>query len=122
MTLDFNAKDGFTLMEVLVSLTIISLILGVAATAVRKPSPILELERQVSAILTETTEARLRAIRAQESQNWSGPFGCEEPEALAHFYADGTASGPDLCLEIDGHRARLHIDGLVGRYFREEVE
>ncbi len=111
----FERTAGFSLLEVLVVLAILSMSVVVFATSRIGPSPAMQLEKRISGISTQIAEARTRAIRDQQSQivEVAGPFCDDGPDQIM-FFPDGTAQDIAICLQEGGSAAWLQIDPLTG--------
>ncbi|WP_299695288.1 prepilin-type N-terminal cleavage/methylation domain-containing protein [uncultured Tateyamaria sp.] len=90
-------RAGVTLFETMVSLAILSLILAVAATAVRPPSPRLQAEATLSELVRQAQEVRLRAIASGTTAVFDTDTLCDDA-AKVRFYPDGSATGGPLCV------------------------
>jgi len=109
-----RTADGFTLMETLVALGILALVLGVSATALRGPSPAMQLERAASELIARATAARARAVASGDAVSVDMP-GCGDAPVAAIFYPDGTALGLQACLRAADLGLTLRISPLTGR-------
>ncbi len=105
---------GFTLLEALVALAILSLVTALVATAARGPSPRLALQRLAAERIAEATEVRLAAIRSGVTQSYSAPDACNGLSTII-FHPNGTASGADLCILHGDITLRIALDPVAGR-------
>lgn len=100
------------------ALTILALVVGVAAAGMRGPSPALELRRHAAGLIRQVAAARLQAVRDSHTV-WIDLNGlpCDPAAApRADLFADGTGQAPDLCLtHPDAPTLRLRMDPLTGR-------
>lgn len=107
-------RAGVTMFETLVALSILALVLGVAATALRGPSPAMQLEQWAAELAADAARARARAVAEGESVSVALP-GCDGGTVTARFFSDGTASGPDACVTVADTSLTLRISPLTGR-------
>jgi len=121
MTLHFNpnSKSGFTLFEALISLSILSLILAVAATQFSGPSDQLRFQSELAALREDIMQTRASAIQNSTAKMFNAhehlcAIDRDTQETTITFFADGSAIGPDLC--IDDHR--LQLDPITGLFLR----
>ena len=106
---------GFSLLETLVALAILAAVTGVAAAALRGPSPTLRLDAAVTALMREATAARHRAVVEGRTVPLPLPR-CDGAETVARFHPDGTASGAaSACLALAGLTRELRLSPLSGR-------
>lgn len=116
-----GAQAGFTLFETLVSLAILSLVLAVSAAALRGPSPAIQLQQRITAVQKDAAASRDQAIRTRKVVSLeAGALACDPDQPVTWFHPDGSASGPDICLSVDGLTKRLQMDPLLGRYLMED--
>lgn len=121
MILRFDASPsrnaGFTLFEMLVSLTILSLVLAVGTSAIKGPSPVLLLHREATEIQKKAAVLRNEVVRNHELKIMDfANETCESGRNRTVFFPDGSASGPDLCLSNGNSKIRLELMPLLGRY------
>jgi len=107
---------GFSLLEVLVVLGILSLTIAVFATSNRGPSPSLELKAHVSALQAEVAAARATAIieGTTNTHAMAAPL-CPGSDATLTFFPDGTAQPADICLTVEPLDQRLRLDPLTAQ-------
>jgi general secretion pathway protein H len=135
---------GFTLFEILVTLTILAVLLGVAVPALR-PSPAVELRGAAGTITTALRQARMEAIKQgkplaliidierrslrlegkkkqrQLSERLNMELFTAESEMLEdkiggiRFYPDGSSTGGRVTLEYDDLRSLVDVEWLTGR-------
>ena len=105
-------QSGFTLFEALISLAILSLLLAVAVSSAKPPSPALRAKSNAARLVRTAGQVRLTAIETQSTKVWvPGVVACDPDEATEYqFFSDGTAIGPDLCL----FDMRLELHPLTG--------
>ena len=109
-----SATAGVTLFETLIALSILALVLGVAATALRGPSPSMLLEQQAAAFTEAAATARARAVNGGETVELELP-GCDGRPVIARFHSDGTATGSEACVSGNSLSLTLRISPLTGR-------
>lgn len=109
-----NERAGFTLLESMVALAIVALMTSIAVSGIRGPSPKLQLERAISAVKREASNARLRAVTEQIPVVIKLP-GCEIEEVDLTYYPDGSATGPLICVATAGFTATIRVSPLTGK-------
>ena len=102
-------RAGVSLFETMVSLAILSLIVAVAATAIRPPSPRLLAEAEISQLVRAAQETRLRAIQEGRPVRMETDATCDDTPAPI-FFPDGSARDGPLCV---GER-QINILPLTG--------
>ncbi len=133
---------GFTLLEVLAVLTILALVASISLPQVRAPPPQLRLETTARTLASALRHARTQAIAHNsevvviiDSRHRSFRVGSQRTqmdpeveinmlaatierngsdEAGIRFFPDGSASGADIGLTIDGRQARVLVNWLTG--------
>ena len=90
-------RAGVTLLETMVSLAILSLVLAVAATAVRPPSPWLQEQAAIAELTRRAQETRLRAITETLALVMVTDALCPDAPPPT-FFADGSATGGPVCV------------------------
>lgn len=108
------AKGGFTLLEVLVVLAIIVGVTGIAASAIRGPSPRLKLDARVSEIIDEASTARHRAVVSQQEASFS-VTDCAGQVREMKFFQDGSAQTMTLCVAVGELSQMLSVSPITGR-------
>lgn len=115
-------KSGTTLLEVLVSLSILALIVSVAVSRFNRPDRY-EVERVAAEISEAAAAARLRSITDAEVVVFEPGFTpCPGPSlpSTVSFHPDGTATEAALCVRANDAEIRFKIDPLTGRLQRLE--
>lgn len=111
-----NPNDGFSLLETLVVLAVLTLLVAGALPLLRETPSKLVLERRIAEI--QQTAGLLRHEAAKE-QHMAGMdvtnVSCTATQTQIRFYPDGTAQGPDLCLTHGGLSQTLRLDHVTGR-------
>lgn len=92
-----GSRAGVTLLETMVALAVLSLIVAVAATAARGPSPRLQEEAAIANLARQAQDARLRAIQEGRVVEMVTEDVCEGAETPV-FYPDGSARFGPLCV------------------------
>lgn len=115
-------SKGFTLLEMLVVLTLIAIISTLGLRSFRPPSPSLQLNEMFSEFLLVASTARSRAINLGTPQTLTfiheqfDLSNCQNaPVQSITFFVDGTATPITICAETGGEILQFHIDGLTGR-------
>ena len=140
-----DRDSGFTLLELLVVLAVLSLVLAIGVPRLVSALPGVETKRTASDLAAVLKDARFQAIRSSfetavvldlgarqyrvegESQSHSLPAGLEitlttggasSPGGRSGeiaFYADGSSSGGRVALGQGGHVYHVDVDWLTGR-------
>ena len=118
MTSHFDRKRsrraGFTLLEIMVVLVILSAILTISMTTLTRPSDRLAMRQDIAVIRQEATQLRSEAIRNGMERTLSFK-GCDGAQLVSvRFFPDGTASGDDICLEHGEDVVRLRVERVTG--------
>lgn len=109
-------STGLSLLEALIALAILAMVMGLAATGFRGPSPMLRLQKEAVELIRSASTLRQRAIRESKTLNMgTGGITCENTDISFSFFPDGTAIGPDLCLTTGTLKLRLTLNSLTGR-------
>lgn len=141
-----SRRAGFSLMELLVALTILALAMSVVSLSVSRRSPSFEMRRAASETVSLMREARLAAqaggvpamvVFDPEARRISGPQGeaVKVPEGIETslvsaasaggpaiiFFPDGSSTGGKLSFEILGRRETVSVDWLTSRVVRESA-
>ena len=90
-------RAGVTLFETMVALAVLSLIVAVVAVAARPPSPRLQEEAAIAALVREAQDLRLRAIQEGRTVEMGSEDVCEGARPPV-FYPDGSARFGPLCI------------------------
>ena len=138
-----RAEHGFTLLEIIVAVTIAALVLGVSAPAIQRLYTSTQYHGAVNDVVTLLSSARFSAIRkggdidvlinpktrkltlGDKVQELPGSMQLEvlgsrelnrDGAGVIRFYADGSSSGGVVSLENDAGRAvQVQVDWLLGR-------
>jgi hypothetical protein len=89
-------------------------VLGIAATALRAPSPRLALDRAVADLTGQLAQTRLRAVRMHASLPMDLPQ-CDDDPVSVRVFPDGTAEPGSACLAAGDATQRLRLDPLTAR-------
>lgn len=137
---------GFSLMELLVALTILALAMSVVSLSVSRRSPSFEMRRAAADTASLIREARLaaqstgrpvRVVFDAEGRSITGvgdapvrvPDGIEAslvssasagPSAII-FFPDGSSTGGQLTFEALGRREAVKVDWLTSGVTRESI-
>jgi prepilin-type N-terminal cleavage/methylation domain-containing protein len=132
---------GFTLLEILVVLTVIGLILALAVPAYSKLAPRLRLLAASHQLLANLRHAHSVAISRQQTVSVAlvpaaatGTIGVDErapavsvaattnsgETTTVRFYADGSATPARISLSDGAQQTVLRIDALTGRVTRDD--
>lgn len=141
-----GAEAGFSLMELLVALTILALAMGVVSLSVTRRSPAFEMRRAAAETVSLVRDARItaqstgrpaivvldaeaRLISGPDNLSVSVPEGIETslvssasagPSAII-FFPDGSSTGGKLTFEVLGRRETVMVDWLTSRVGRESA-
>ena len=133
-----SALRGFTLLELLVVLTLLGLILALAAPRVGVGLPAVSARAAAADVVAALQSARSRALTEQrtvavvvDSEARSVTVekerrvlrsgaevrvvGAREAQSRLSFYPDGSSSGGELQVGHTTHRFRIDLDWLTGR-------
>jgi len=145
-----RARGGFTLLEMLAVLALISLLAGLSTQLVRPAAPRLRLEAAARGLCAALRATRARAISTNEEatlvldlqrKTYSSPsvretsFPAEarvqasvangqrdfRENASLMFYPSGGSTGADITLEIGGNRATIQVNWLSGGVTRCDI-
>lgn len=139
-----GSSAGFSLMELLVALTILALGMGVVSLSVTRRSPSFEMQQAASETVSLIREARLsaqtqgrpvRVVFDPEARRITGPADAPVvvPDGIEVkltssasagastivFFPDGSSTGGEFVFEILGRRETVRIDWLTSRVDRE---
>lgn len=143
MRMSVTGSKGFTLLELLVAISIVGLVLAVAVPSSVRFYESIQYRQAVRDVITALASARYSAINlgrpqdvavdpARNTIEWSGdltalPRGftiavhsagelSRARKGVIRFYPEGGSSGGDIELErADGNGVRISVDWLVGR-------
>lgn len=106
---------GLSLLEVLVSLAIIGLVVGIAFASSSTGPWTASLHNETRRLAVEAASARLEARESSRLVIYSptSPFRCDASQEIM-FFPDGTAQG-EICLHGNDGRIILKADWLTGR-------
>lgn len=141
-----NTESGFSLMELMVALTILALAMTVVSMGLTRRSPGFELRRAAADVTALMREARASAreqnraievvFRADErrfetsggrSVDVSGQIRASLVSSAAAgqpgviFLPDGSSTGGQVTLEVSGVAERIEVDWLTSRIERERL-
>lgn len=116
-------RSGFSLTEVLVVLVILGLTVAALATTTLGPSPALQREAAMTALISNAAEVRSEAIMggiALELQ--VAADGCQQNTHTLRFYPDGSAQPARICVGGADSPTRLYLvlDPYTAHLMREE--
>lgn len=109
-----TSRQGFTLLEAIISLAIISTIAAISFIAVRETPPKIKRDRAVADFLEEITMARHDAVQASKIKTLI-IRDCQNEKVMIHFYPNGTTSGNKFCLYTEIFDRIVKISPLTGR-------
>lgn len=139
-----HAADGFTVVEVLVVVAILAVVAAITIPAITRPSDRFVLRETMSNITSALRLTRSAAIRSNIEQVFvvdvnerrygsaavrrrsysrevSLAFTVAEPERASpsrggiRFFPDGSSTGGELTLAINGQQAKICVHWLTGR-------
>ena len=115
-----NAKAGYSIFEVLVVLTILTLVTGIVIASTPNQNRGLRLEKEFGELQVAISSARVLAVNAGRTQSLTlnHPFCDQSAEVELRFYPDGTASAAILCLQNAETQMHLELDPLTARLKR----
>ncbi|MEP3845696.1 MAG: hypothetical protein ABJM43_10205 [Paracoccaceae bacterium] len=115
-----NAKAGYSIFEVLVVLTILTLVTGIVVASTPGQNRGLRLEKEFSELQAAISSARVVAVNAGRTQSLTldHPLCDQSAEVELWFYPDGTASAAILCLQNAETQMHLELDPLTARLNR----
>ena len=145
-----SRQRGFTLLELLVVMTVIALITTLAVPAIQRSLPGASFRAAASDIRNELMQARIAAIR-ENRESWvlldadnrtyrrdrGPPAQLPERTSLSfvtalseltdaragriRFYPDGTSTGGSVTLALDGQSRTILVDWFDGRITIDET-
>lgn len=143
-----TARQGFSLLELLLVLFILSLLMGISAPLLIHPLDAARLDRAQREVLSALRFSRSKAINTQQVITFSldaragvmrtgederrislpddATLGIQVPpseqlsahEHAARFYPDGSATEMTLSFQRGGQVSRIRVDALTGRASR----
>ena len=143
---DPRRSAGFSLLELMVALTILALAMGVVSISASRRSPSFDIQRLAGETVSLLREARLaaqtsgrpvvvtfdpdaRELRRAGSQTVAIPDGVEASlvssasagRSAIVFYPDGSSSGGAFALDGASRRERVTVDWLTSRIERQDA-
>jgi general secretion pathway protein H len=140
---DLRNAAGFSLLELMVALTILALAMSVVSVSATRRSPSFEMQRLAGNVVSLLREARLDAQTSGRPARVSfdadtrelsrnGSEGVSIPEGVDAslvssasagspaiiFFPDGSSTGGEFALEGSGRRERVTVDWLTSRIER----
>lgn len=137
-----HRRAGFTMLEMLVALAILSLVMGASTQLLRPPSPKLRVESAARALCSALRVTHSRAVAMNKEAQvivdlarkvYSTPIAAEtslpfdtaihmdvaqgqqaNQTAAILFFPDGTSTGGDISIDIAGNRASINVNWLTG--------
>lgn len=115
-----SREAGFTLVEILVVLAILSMVALLAVPAMRGQGVGISAQRDLAGLKSELRQAHSQALASGASADVRVPDGLsyapllkiDEPDpSIIRFYADGSSSGGEI---LSGEHAIVRIDWLTG--------
>jgi len=104
-----------SLLEILVTLSILSLVLAVVIPSLRPQTDRLVLERQSHDLSNDLFLLRDEAMKTGQVQVLQTNQACEAETAEIKAFPNGFIVGPDLCLTSDAGERRMRFDRVTGR-------
>ncbi|MES0863746.1 prepilin-type N-terminal cleavage/methylation domain-containing protein [Ruegeria sp. SCPT10] len=109
-----RSRAGYSLFEVMIVLSILTIVVAIAAAGFRPPSDELKLNRQVAHLVLLVGDARLKAIRSKRLVHIE-VVDCANEHVELIFFPDGTASSAEFCLAEGEQREILVLRPLTGQ-------
>jgi len=123
MSCSRGRQAGFTITEVLVVLTILSLTVTVFAVARPGPSPAMQREALITQFIAEAAQARRMAMTSGVQSSIALPDQrCEDSPENLTFFPSGTARAARVCLMDAGVAIWLDADPLTGQITRVDQQ
>jgi general secretion pathway protein H len=146
---DLRRRNGFTLLETLIVISIIALIAGISIVRLSKPSDILRLQEVARDIVGALRLTRARAIAGnvdlvfvievdertymtsvvpihhfsseiEVKLNVAAPERQTPSRGGFRFFPDGSSTGGDLLLSLNGKRTMICVNWLTGEAQQRE--
>ncbi|MDO6591940.1 hypothetical protein DS901_02500 [Loktanella sp. D2R18] len=116
---DIKSNSGFSLLEVLIVLSVVALTIAALSTTRLGPSPAMALETQASQLQQTVATARAEAIRNNKQTTITLDHTlCTQSDDTLTFYPDGTANAANICLQQETLERALKLDPLTGQLVR----
>lgn len=114
-----KSEAGFTLLEMLVVLAVTALVSGLGWPVAERAIAGAQFRAIAAGAEAELIETRARAISASAPATFTPPHGTEGarwslPRGGIVFHPDGSASGGEVSLMLEGRKLRFTIDGATG--------
>lgn len=110
-----ESSSGFTMLEALVALGLISLMVAIVAASQSRPSDGLELKAALASLSEDAARNRAYAVLNSEAVVWRPDALCPGEASEVVFFPDGTASPTRLCIRIGSLVAERKVHALTGR-------
>lgn len=116
---DTKPNSGFSLLEVLIVLSVLALTITALSTNRLGPSPAMVLETQVSQLRQTVASAKSDAIRNNTQIGITlVQTLCAQSDDTLTFYPDGTAKAANICLQQETLERALKLDPLTAQLVR----
>ena len=111
-----QSDEGLTLLETLVTLSIMATVASVAATSIRTPSDRVELQKIASHLERQISQTRQAAISSNSRASLIiHQHVCVEAITLI-FHPNGMTEGEDICLVSGQATLNLHLNNIAGQF------
>ncbi|MEP4627165.1 MAG: prepilin-type N-terminal cleavage/methylation domain-containing protein [Paracoccaceae bacterium] len=117
---DKRSKAGYSIFEVLVVLSILTLVIGIVVASAPGQNRGLRLEQEFSALQASVAGARFSAVSSGNTHSFIVEYLLcgQSAELELRFYPDGTTRAATICLEVAGRQMRAELNPLTGRINR----